>query len=270
MSQNIPPPQGFEPYPEVPVPVPHDPNMLSRPAPRPVDAGDRILAVVEILFTCGILTNTAALAFMQALFGVDQDSLVKNPQFLFYYLMADTVFLFATIYFFLRLRQRSFGDLGFRSRALAFNLALGLLILPGLIILAVLGSFVFQIFFPDYAMTKNLMLEVIQTPKDLAFFMISGILAGGVREEVQRAFILTRFKKYLFGAWPGLMLWSIFFGYMHYTLEGLQGAVITGLLGLCFGLLFLQRKSIYGPIVGHAAFNTVQLISFWLTARSSS
>ncbi len=35
------------------------------------------------------------------------------------------------------------------------------------------------------------------------------------------------------------------------------------LIGLCLGVLFLWRRNLYGPIVSHAAFNTITLILFF-------
>lgn len=243
----------------VPMPGPPAPSALRRSP----DVGDRIMAVVEILFACGILTNIAAVAFVATVFEIRPDDLLKNPQMMFYFLLADTVFLLMTIHLFLRQHHQSFRDLGLQPRALATNVGLGLLSVVGLMVLTGVASVTFRDFFPEYYQQNNPMLEGIKTPADLGFFIASGILAGGVREEIQRAFVLTRFQRYLFGLWPGLILWSAFFGYMHYSTQGLQGAVITGLIGLCLGLLFIWRRSLYGPITGHAAFNTIQLIWFW-------
>lgn len=281
MSQNVPPPQGLEPPSEVPSPAPADAPQVPPPAAPPgarpplppapaVYAGDRILAVLEIFFASGLLSNVLALLLVEALFRVRPEKLAQHPEVMFYFLMADTAFMALIIAFFLRQRQERFSDLGFRTRRLGRSVASGLLMVPVLFVITGVGSYVFKTLLPDYAMSKNPMLEVIQTPRDLAFFLASGVVGGGVREELQRAFVLTRFQKYLFGAWPGLLLWSAFFGYMHFDLQGLQGAVITGLLGLCFGMVFLAQRNIYGPVVGHAVYNTISLLVFWFYSRAAN
>ncbi|MBI1745110.1 MAG: CPBP family intramembrane metalloprotease [Acidobacteria bacterium] len=241
-----------------------------RRARRQPAMSDRALALIEILFASGIVSNTAAYAVIQAMYGVDPERLLRSPRILFYFLLLDTILLLFTIYFFLRLRRRNFVDLGLSTRAFGANIGYGLLSVLGLLLLTGVISAIFKHWLPDLYMTTNPMLEVIQSPTDLAYFLASGILAGGLREEIQRAFVLTRFKEYLFGALPGLIIWSVFFGYLHYTMQSLQGAVITGLIGFCLGLLFLWRHNLYGPIAGHAAFNTIQLIWFWCAYRSGA
>ena len=56
------------------------------------------------------------------------------------------------------------------------------------------------------------------------------MVAGGLREEVQRAFILHRFERHLGGAAIGLVVFSVAFGLGH-LVQGRDAAVITGLLG---------------------------------------
>jgi len=57
-------------------------------------------------------------------------------------------------------------------------------------------------------------------------FLIVVIVAGGVREELQRAFLLHRFRGDLGQPWMGLLITSMAFG-MGHTLQGLDAAIIT-------------------------------------------
>jgi membrane protease YdiL (CAAX protease family) len=66
-----------------------------------------------------------------------------------------------------------------------------------------------------------------------AAFGVVGILAGGVREELQRAFMLRRFE-YFGGDKVGVVVLSIAFGLGH-VVQGWDAAVTTGALGLCVG-----------------------------------
>ena len=63
------------------------------------------------------------------------------------------------------------------------------------------------------------------------------MIAGGVREEVQRGFILHRFGQYLGGAGWGIAIYSVFFGLGHIE-QGLDAMIATGLLGVAWGLLY--------------------------------
>ena len=68
------------------------------------------------------------------------------------------------------------------------------------------------------------------------------IVAGGVREELQRAFLLHRFRNDLGQPWMGLLITSLAFGLGH-TLQGLDAAMITGTLGAIWGAMYLTRGS---------------------------
>ena len=63
----------------------------------------------------------------------------------------------------------------------------------------------------------------MQTPLQAGIFGIVVVIAGGIREELQRAFILHRFDQRLGGIRLGLVLFSMAFGLMHYD----QGADVA-------------------------------------------
>ena len=54
--------------------------------------------------------------------------------------------------------------------------------------------------------------DLIDSRADAGLFAIVAIVGGGIREEIQRAFILRRFEQHLGGAAVGLALFSIVFG----------------------------------------------------------
>src|SRR5690606_29934179 len=76
-------------------------------------------------------------------------------------------------------------------------------------------------------------------------------LAGGVREELQRAFLLGRFRRDLGGPAVGLLITTIGFGVGH-LLQGWDAVIVTGLLGLFWGVVYLRRGSTIAPMVSHA------------------
>jgi membrane protease YdiL (CAAX protease family) len=87
------------------------------------------------------------------------------------------------------------------------------------------------------------------------------ITTGGLKEEVQRAFVLHRFGQHLGGARPGLVLYSLVFGAGH-VIQGYDVAIVTVLLGLAWGTLFLWRRSLVAPSISHAGFNAAQVLQF--------
>ena len=75
----------------------------------------------------------------------------------------------------------------------------------------------------------------VGTQAGLLMFLFVVIVAGGVREELQRAFLLHRFRFDLGQPWMGVFITSLAFG-MGHTLQGLDVAIITGLLGALWGV----------------------------------
>jgi membrane protease YdiL (CAAX protease family) len=94
----------------------------------------------------------------------------------------------------------------------------------------------------------------MSTPLEAAIFLVVVVLAGGVREELQRAFILHRFEQRLGGARVGLVLFTLAFGAFHVD-QGYDVALAICLLGLFWGVTYLRRRSAILPMVNHASFN---------------
>ena len=82
-----------------------------------------------------------------------------------------------------------------------------------------------------------------------------------MREEIQRGFVLRRFEQYLGGGAVGLVVFSALFGLGHLE-QGRDVALATAVLGAFWGAIFLRRRSITGPMVGHAGFNLAQVVKF--------
>ena len=93
-------------------------------------------------------------------------------------------------------------------------------------------------------------------------FLFVVIVAGGIREELQRAFLLHRFRGDLGRPWMGVLITSLAFGLGH-TLQGLDAAIITGSLGALWGVMYLARQR-DAPIVSHSLFNSSELLRVFL------
>jgi membrane protease YdiL (CAAX protease family) len=90
-------------------------------------------------------------------------------------------------------------------------------------------------------------------------FGVVAIIAGGVREELQRAFLLRRFERHLGGPVVGVVVLSVAFGAGHF-LQGWDAMIATGTLGLFWTLLYLHRRSSIAPVVSHAGFNSLEVL----------
>jgi membrane protease YdiL (CAAX protease family) len=101
--------------------------------------------------------------------------------------------------------------------------------------------------------------QYMRSPLDASIFLVVVVLGGGVREELQRAFILHRFDQALGGVRVGLVLFSAVFGLLHWD-QGGDVAIAIGTLGLFWGLLYVKRRSAIMGMTNHAGFNALQVL----------
>lgn len=233
----------------------------------PLPSGGRAAALLEILMCSGYPTQIA-LAWMFASLGygplVGQELSVRYVALLS---LTDTLLLLALIALFLSARGERARDvfLGARSpwrEALAglpltfVALILGVMVLAGIQKLAPWL----------HTVEHNPLQELIRTPRDAAVFAVVVVVAGGLREEIQRAFLLRRFEQWVGGAGVGVVVTSMAFGAGH-LVQGVDAAIATGLLGAFWSVIYLRRRSVAAPIVSHAGFNLLQLAQFLVLGR---
>ena len=78
-----------------------------------------------------------------------------------------------------------------------------------------------------------------------------------------RAFIITKTETLLGGSrgagLAAVILAAIFFGYRHYYYQGLHGAIVTGMIGLVFGLIYLWlgKRNMLPLILTHGLANSI-------------
>lgn len=140
--------------------------------------------------------------------------------------------------------------------------ALGVLLIPvaGALVVAVLSAL--RTLVPWlHNVPHNPLEALISTRSDAVLLGIVAIIGGGLREELQRAFILHRFRQRLGGATVGLVVFSAAFGAGHFV-QGMDVAVTTGVLGFFWGGVYLWRRSIIAPVVCHSGFNAAEIIRY--------
>jgi membrane protease YdiL (CAAX protease family) len=232
---------------------------------RPARA-ERISAVIEVLLCSGYPTQLLLAAALAVAGWAPQDGALSIGYVVALSLL-DTPLLLGLILLFLHARGDDprrvfFGFRPWREEARA-GLPLALVALG----LAAATLLLIHAFAPWLrTVERNPLQELMRTPADFALFAVVVVIAGGLREELQRAFLLTRFEQSLGGARVGLLVTSLGFGAGHYV-QGADAAIATGLLGAFWALVYLRRRSAVAPMVSHAAFNLLQLLQFAIVAR---
>ena len=228
----------------------------------------RIVALIEVLLCSDYPTQAALAATFTALgygpFGANGDLRVG---FVVTLSLLDTALLVGLMVFFLYAHGERPRDVFLGRRAVSPEARYGLPLIfvaltIGIVILATI-----QRFYPTlHTVEKNPLQALIRTPQDAWLFALVVVVAGGVREELQRAFLLHRFEVWLGGATVGVVTASVAFGAGH-LLQGVDAAIATGVLGAFWGIVYLRRRSVIAPVVSHSGFNLIQIVQFLATGR---
>lgn len=182
--------------------------------------------------------------------------------------IADTMLIVGLIWYFLSVNGESIWQLIIGGLPIKQEALLGLVLIPLLVLGAAGGLLLLRVIAPGlHNIAENPLASMLDTPARALVFGLVAIIAGGVREEMQRAFILHRFEHHLGGPWLGLIVFSAIFGLGHYV-QGFDAAIITGILGIVWGLLYLKRRSAIVAIVSHSGFNSVEIIIAVVAAQS--
>jgi membrane protease YdiL (CAAX protease family) len=228
----------------------------------------RIVALFEVLLCSDYPTQLAVGATLYA-FGLRPigASGALSLRYIVALSLIDTLMLVGLIVLFLRSHGERVGPVLFGARSRWREAELGLPLTIGALALAIGVIAAVRLLLPSlHNLERNPLQDLIHGPRDVALFALVVVVAGGVREEIQRAFILHRFDVWLGGRAAGLVVSSIAFGLGH-RLQGNDVAIATGLLGFYWGAIYLRRRSCIAPIVSHAGFNLIELLQYFVVGR---
>jgi membrane protease YdiL (CAAX protease family) len=182
-------------------------------------------------------------------------------------LALDSLLLVGLILMLLGLRRERPGRLLLGERPWLPEARLSIPVTVGVLVIASLVLLVVRTVAPGLqTVDPNPFEALATTPADAVVFALVGMLAGGVREEIQRAFVLRRFERYLGGSTVGIVVSSAAFGAGH-LLQGADTGIVTAALGAFWGTLYLRRGSVVAPVLSHAMFNTLQVGAIFVTGR---
>lgn len=236
-------------------------------APGLPDAG-RVQALAEV-FLCSSIPTQLGLGLLLRLLGWQAADAQGHLSFSFVLTLslADTVLLIALMMTFMRMHGETPALVWRGTRPLGREILLGAATVVPLLIGVGIMLNTIRLFAPSLHNVKANPLEGMAagTAAQAVLFGVVAIVAGGVREELQRAFLLRRFESSLGGARVGLVVLSIAFGLGHYV-QGWDAAITTGVLGAIWAAMYLRRRSSAAPLVSHALFNSLEVVRAGLGA----
>lgn len=226
-----------------------------------MSAGARIAAALEIGLCSGVPTQLATGGFLRAagwsLTGPDGG---LSLPFVVALSLIDTVLVVGLMVALTRARGESLARLWLGDRPIRRELVVGALLVPAVFLLVVVLLTTMRAVAPGlHNVRVNPLEQLAGTPGAAVTFGFVAILSGGVREELQRSFLLRRFEQHLGGAGVGVVVLSAGFGLAH-AMQGWDAVIGTGVLGALWALLYLRRGSVLAPMVSHAGFNSLEVI----------
>jgi len=229
------------------------------PPPRPTWA-----AWVEILLCSGYPTQIAIGSVLVAS-GIQPLHADKsfNSEFIFASLLIDTVVLLSLIIWFISRRRQRARDVFFGQTRPLREVITGVSSLPTVIVIVVGWTLLVRRFVPSLHNVPDNPIEGLAAGQNIWLFLFVVIVAGGVREELQRAFLLQRFRDDLGQPWLGLLITSLAFG-MGHEVQGSDAVLITGTLGAWWGFMYLARRGALASIVSHSLFNSAELLQIFI------
>lgn len=247
-------PETSEPLPTVPIPS--------------SDALSRGRALAEVVLCSGYPTQILVAGALASIGIRPAPDGTLSPTFVFALSGLDTVLLLGLVWACLRLSNEPVRELIVGTRPPRTELALGLLVVPALLVSVLAVQLGLRVVAPSLHNVAHSPFEGLLASRWLlAGFIALLVIAGGIREEIQRVFLLHRFEQRLGGGGVGLLVTSVAFGLGH-ALQGWDASLATGLLGALWGAIYLARRSAIATITSHAVFNIAQvLLGYAVVAR---
>jgi membrane protease YdiL (CAAX protease family) len=227
-------------------------------APTP---NERVVALLEVIL-CSDYPTQLALEGTFAAFGLAPRGDSLSLGYVATLSLTDTLLLTGLIVLLLRSHGERPRELFLGNRPIGPEIRAGIPLLFVAFGIAVAVLLTTQLVAPWlHTVPRNPLEDLARTPGQAVLFAIVLIVAGGLREEIQRAFLLRRFELWLGGPRVGLVVTSIGFGAGHF-IQGADAVVATAVLGAFWGVVYLRRRSIVAPAVSHSGFNVVQVLQF--------
>lgn len=228
---------------------------------------DRTVALIEVILCSDYPTQFALNATFLALGFHAQGPDGLNFGFVMALSLADTVFLVGLILLFLLAHGESPGDVFFGGKPFLAEVRAGIPLTFVAFAIALLVLVAVRAAAPWlHTVEHNPLQDLMRTPGKALMFAGLVVVAGGIREELQRAFLLRRFERSLGGVKVGLVVGSLAFGAGHF-MQGVDAVIATALLGAFWGVVYLRRRSVVAPMVSHSGFDLLQVLQFVATGR---
>lgn len=241
----------------------------SGPAGGRIRGAERVAAAVEVVACSGVPTQLLIAPLIVASGWAPASLAGPTLALVAPLLLIDTAVLVAMMVFFTRRRGESVHALWLGTRSNVREALRGIALIPAVFLSVVILLNLLRLLVPALRSVPVNPMEQMATQslRDAILFAFVAIVGGGVREELQRAFMLRRFERYLGGPAVGVIVLSVAFGLGHLN-QGYDAGLVTGTLGAFWAVVYLRRRSVLAPMVSHAGFNAIEVLSVALLRKT--
>jgi uncharacterized protein len=175
--------------------------------------------------------------------------------------------------FLLYRRGLNWADLGLRKPDSWWR-TLGLCVVVFLAFVGAAAGFgaIADIFFEDVGASGRFDFVKGNLPGYLLIMALVWTHGSFFEELLFRAFVITKASTVLGGGrgatLAAVLLAAVFFGYRHYYYQGMHGALVTGGIGLVFGLIYIWfgKRNIWPLVLVHGLVNSISQTQRFLGA----
>lgn len=223
---------------------------------------ERLRAALEVFLCSGIPTQLFVSGLLLAARIEPMKDGQLDPTWVSLVTLGDTLLVIGLAVLLIRSHGESPLHLFFDSRPAFVEAVYGVLLVMPLLMGVALVVLWLRLSIPAlHNVPENPFGAMLHSRVQAVAFAVVALVGGAVREEVQRAFLITRFERHLGGPMAGLVITSVAFGAGHWV-QGWDSAIAIGLLGAVWGFIYLRRRSIVMPMVSHAGFNGFEIVQF--------
>jgi membrane protease YdiL (CAAX protease family) len=156
--------------------------------------------VAEVVLCSGYVTQLVVIVTLNLVGIRPAADGTLTPLFIFSLTAADTVLLLGLVLLFMRQSGDRPRDVFLGDKPVPAEIRLGMLLLPAILVAVMTVQVVLRLVAPSlHNVDVSPFAPMLASPLLLAGFIVLVLIGGGVREELQRAFLLRRFEQRLGG-----------------------------------------------------------------------
>ncbi len=226
------------------------------------DLGLFVFGAVACTLVMGIVGGLA-LALLSSFSGEEPDERMANVVLLPFMGLAWVVLIAAIV----RGRRQSAASVGLSRGGLVVDIALGGAATAGAFLAFFVSIALMWLCWPEgisQMQDNQQAITEMLPPVNMAILCGLQLFVGLYEELAFRGFILPRLRRAVGSWWLAVLISSVLFAVPHMAQQEPAAAIPLFGVGVAFALFTIWRKSVVPAMIGHAIFNSLQILGVYL------